>query len=229
MGCFPTQCFIVFPLTCIRDVRSKYPRADITCTNIVSIPSIIKSPATFYFEDANTGQWTWFKHFDWIYLSNIDGGIKDWGVTLKAVYDTLKPGGFASIEQLIFDVSPDDLEPYSIWHAWKQALGYLKDYKGLSFQLHDTHRIEEQLKMSGYEVYSNETNSYHIRPGQYVYNDQDLLQAITNLMQGVLWRAWTLRLPEEQDLDAHLQKQLREEIGKGLEIKVLVLSIRRDA
>jgi hypothetical protein len=198
-----------------RDVQSICPQAQILCTDLTPIPSI----AGLYIEDANATPWSgWSERFEWINLRNLDGGIKDWGATFKAAFHCQRKEGFLSLEQLIFYLPPDKLAPSSMWHTWQQSLGYIKAYAGLSFQLHDTRRIEEQLRQAGYMISSTNTRQFKLQVGTDEDNDE-ILRAIIELMKGVLVRAWGLR-PVVGDKQTCLDC-LEKEIGQGLEIKVV--------
>ncbi|KAH8729190.1 hypothetical protein BGZ61DRAFT_177988 [Ilyonectria robusta] len=181
----------------------------------------------FYVEDANRCNWAWHRRFDYIHFRNMDGGIKDWGVTLNAAFACLATEGFLSLSDLIFHQPPCNITPGGIWDEWQQALDALKAETGLSFGLHENERAKNELKKSGYTIVDEKRRSFQLRQKSHVYDDCDLLQGIIEQMKGVFWRALEFR-PGSVNKQ-RLVNQLEEEVWHGLEITVATIVAQKPA
>lgn len=188
-------------------------------TDVAAIqPSYTPYKVIFYIEDANRDNWAWHNRFDYIHFRNMDGGIKDWGVTLNAAFPCLVTEGFLTVSDLIFHQPPCDITPGGIWDDWQQALDALKAETGLSFGLHENGRAKTELEKSGYTIVEEKKRSFQLRQKSHVYNDCDLLQGIIEQMKGIFSQGLEFR-PGSFNKQ-RLVNLLEEELWHGLEITV---------
>lgn len=177
-----------------------------------------------YPEDVNDSKNQWRNRLDYIHFRNLDGGIKDWGVTFKMAFASLRVGGFIGVEDLIFYQPPRNLAPGSIWHDWQDALDRIRIHTGLSFGLHDTGRAQDKLVRCGFSIVSVQGRPFNLKLGDFTFEGRDLVLSIIEFMKGVFARGLELQTPGivEQSLLHRLEEEL---ISHGIVITVYVFSL----
>ncbi|KAH6699588.1 hypothetical protein EV126DRAFT_386863 [Verticillium dahliae] len=188
-------------------------------TDIVAAqPESVPPNVTFYIDDANNASWAWDICFDFIHMRGLNGGIKDWKVTLHAAFCCLRPGGAIEISDMDFDHPVGPLSSDSAWWEWKMMLKALKDATGVDTGIYQDGRRQREVKELGYSCRFHYCRQFYVDHRTHIYNGHSLLASFVEQMKGISERA-TEFVPSA--VGRHLMERLETEILRnGLVVKV---------
>ena len=176
----------------------------------------------FYVYDANDDYWAPGHEYDFIHMRGLDGGIKNWQLSLQTAFQCLRRGGFIEVSDISLVPSPRPT-PGSFWQGLQALFESYGELRGFRFGIHNNGQINDELTRAGYVVVrSDPIREYALRRDTHVYGDDSVLQSVVEQMKGTIYRVCEELLHpivyREQLLD-----QLEELRQQGCTIAVWVL------
>ncbi|KAK3682044.1 S-adenosyl-L-methionine-dependent methyltransferase [Podospora appendiculata] len=114
------------------------------------IQPLFVPPNVSFFVDDLEDEWNFPQNFDYVFARFMTGSILDWPKFFKQSFDSLNPGGFIELQDIIYPMRSDDgtLTEDSALHKWSVTLA--EDFRAAGRRLDSALEYEAQLAEAGF-------------------------------------------------------------------------------